>query len=237
METREYIHSGQRNPGSAGGFTLIEITMVMVILSLLLGGLMLPLATQLENSHRRETKEQLERIHEALLGFALVHGYLPCPDTQNSGRENRLAGGCAGVERDSVWHGTLPWITLGVGEEDAWHNRFRYAVAAPFTDASRSPLPAFDLTTDGNITVSNGIDHAPAIVLSHGANLLGGISLPGVPQPAPNSPAERENSDENAQFSHENYQNDPESGFDDQLIWLSPYLLKNRLLLAGRFRP
>lgn len=226
----------QHNLADAGGFTLIEITMVMVILSLLLGGLLLPLSTQLENNHRQETKAQLERVHEALLGFALVHGYLPCPDTQNNGLENRTDTGCAGSQNGSVWHGLLPWLTLGVGEADSWQNRFRYAVSASFTDASRSPLPAFDLSTEGSIQVINGMNRVPAIVLSHGANMLGAISTLGIAQPAPISPAEQENRNENTQFSHSDYHKDLETGFDDQLSWISPYILKNRLLLAGRLK-
>ncbi|MEO5363495.1 MAG: prepilin-type N-terminal cleavage/methylation domain-containing protein [Magnetococcus sp. DMHC-8] len=218
------------------GFTLIEMTMVMVIVGLLLGGLLVPLATQLENSHRRETKEQLERIHEALVGHLLVHGYLPCPDVRNSGHEERVAGGCAGHRHGSVWRGTLPWVTLGVGEQDAWHNRFTYAVSEPFTDVSHAPLPAFSLTTAGTIQVVNGIDQTPALVLSHGANGRGAVSVAGVPQPAPTSPAELANSDGAARFEYAAYHNDPDQGFDDQMIWISPYVLKNRLVLAGRLR-
>lgn len=237
MNTRKRAgRLAQHHSASSSGFTLIEITMVMVILSVLLGGLLLPLSTQLENSHRQETKAQLERVHEALLGFALVHGYLPCPDTQNSGRENRTDTGCGGTQQGSVWHGFLPWITLGVGEADPWQNRFRYAVSASFTDASQSPLPAFDLNTAGSIQIINGMDHVPAIVLSHGANMLGALSVLGVAQPLPVSPSEKENSDENARFSHSDYHKDLETGFDDQLMWLSPYILKNRLLLAGRLK-
>ncbi len=221
----------------ANGFTLIEVTMVMVILGLLLGGLLVPLSTQLENNHRRETREQLERVHEALIGYALVHGHLPCPDTHNTGREDRVTSGCAGHQSGSVWQGTLPWITLGVGEQDAWHNRLTYAVSEPFTDASQTPLPAFSLATEGTIVVVNGIDHAPAVVLSHGANGLGAISVAGVRQPAPTHPDELTNSSGTGRFAYAPYHNDPERGFDDQMIWISPYILKNRLLMADRFRP
>ncbi|MBF0460495.1 MAG: type II secretion system protein [Magnetococcales bacterium] len=224
-------------PLRANGFTLIEITLVMVILGLLLGGLLQPLSTQLENSHRRETREQLERIQEALLGYVLVHGYLPCPDLHNDGREAREAEGCTGHRSGTIWLGTLPWITLGVGEQDGWHNRFTYAVSQPFTDASQTPLPAFSLATEGTIPVVNGMDHAPAVVVSHGANGLGALSVPGVAQPAPTSPAELANSNGEAHFVYAPYHNDPDVGFDDQMIWISPYILKNRLLLAGRLKP
>ncbi|MEO5348976.1 MAG: prepilin-type N-terminal cleavage/methylation domain-containing protein [Magnetococcus sp. YQC-3] len=218
------------------GFTLVEMTMVMVILGLLLGGLLLPLSTQLENNQRRETRERLERIHEALLGFALVHGHLPCPGRGDDGREQRAGSGCSGMKSGSVWVGELPWFTLGVGEEDAWHNRFTYAVSEPFADAGKAPLPAFTLETEGSIEIVNGMEQVPALVLSHGANGLGAVSRAGVLQPTPGGRAELENSNGDRRFEYAAYRNDPEQGFDDQMIWISPYILKNRLLLAGRMR-
>ncbi|MBF0160798.1 MAG: prepilin-type cleavage/methylation domain-containing protein [Magnetococcales bacterium] len=209
----------------------------MLILSLLLGGVLLPLSTQWENSQRRETKEQLERLHEALLGFALVHGHLPCPDIDRDGREDRQGAGCAGNPTASLWQGTIPWLTLGVGEEDAWHNRFTYAVSKPFTDDSKAPWPAFTLASTGTIQVVNGIDHTPAVFLSHGANGLGALSALGVTNPPPRSPSEQENSNGDARFVHAPYHTDREQGFDDQLFWISPNILFNRLLLAGRLPP
>ena len=219
------------------GFTLIEMAMVMLILSLLLGGLLLPLSTQLKNSQRQETKEQLERLHEALLGYALVHGHLPCPDSNNDGGEDRQGRGCVGTANGSVWQGTVPWITLGVGGTDAWHNRFTYAVAEPFADGSEAPQPAFTLTTTGAIQVVNGIDNTPVILLSHGANGLGAMSALGVAQALPNSATERENSNGDARFVYAPYNNSNNNSFDDQLLWISPYVLYNRLLLAGRLKP
>lgn len=221
------------------GFTLIEMTMVLVILGLLLGGLMTPLSTQLENSYRRKTKGQLENINEALLGYALVHGYLPCPDKNNDGREDRIATGCSGQglhnQKDrQVWHGILPWVDLGVGERDAWDSRFTYAVSGLFTDAHKAPLPAFSLETEGSIQVLHGADKTPAVVLSHGANARGAMSALGVAQAIPTSSAERENSNGDARFEYAPYNNDSIRGFDDQMVWISPYILKNRLLLAGK---
>lgn len=61
------------------GFTLIEIAMVLVIIGLLLGGLLMPLATQVDVQRRIETEKAMEQIKEALIGFAMVNGRLPCP--------------------------------------------------------------------------------------------------------------------------------------------------------------
>jgi len=63
------------------GFTLVELAMVLFIVSLLLGGLLVPLATQIEARQRSDAEEQLERIREALIGFAIINGRFPCHTT------------------------------------------------------------------------------------------------------------------------------------------------------------
>jgi len=61
------------------GFTLIELAMVLFIVSLLIGGLLMPLTAQNEIQGRQETVKALATIREALIGFAVVNGRLPCP--------------------------------------------------------------------------------------------------------------------------------------------------------------
>ena len=61
------------------GFTLIELAMVLFIVSLLIGGLLMPLAAQTEIRGRQETDRALANIREALIGYAVVNGRLPCP--------------------------------------------------------------------------------------------------------------------------------------------------------------
>ena len=61
------------------GFTLIELAMVLFIVSLLIGGLLMPLTAQNEIRGRQETDKALANIREALIGFAVVNGRLPCP--------------------------------------------------------------------------------------------------------------------------------------------------------------
>ena len=61
------------------GFTLIELAMVLFIVSLLIGGMLMPLSAQHEIRGRQETEKALANIREALIGFAVVNGRLPCP--------------------------------------------------------------------------------------------------------------------------------------------------------------
>ena len=73
------------------GFSLVELAMVLFIVSLLIGGLMMPLSAQHEIHGRQETDKALTNIREALIGFAIVNGRLPCPAPAT------LATGATGV--------------------------------------------------------------------------------------------------------------------------------------------
>ena len=100
---------------SAKGFTLIEITIVLFIVGLMIAGLLGPLETQLEARDRAATERTMDEVMEALYGFAITNGRLPCPDTDGDGNEN--VGTCAAS-------GFIPWVDLGSPQGDAWDNRF-----------------------------------------------------------------------------------------------------------------
>ncbi len=69
-------------PRGGDGFTLVEMAVVLVIIGLLLGGLLIPLSTQMENDKRKETQATLAAIREALIGYAVINGSLrPAPAT------------------------------------------------------------------------------------------------------------------------------------------------------------
>ncbi|MBF0182041.1 MAG: prepilin-type N-terminal cleavage/methylation domain-containing protein [Magnetococcales bacterium] len=194
------------------GFTLIEMAMVLVVLGILLGGLLGPLATQLEQTRRRKADADLEEIRLAISGHALLHGRLPCPTDGRDGHEARAPDGACTIpptSHDSAIIGVLPWETLGVGRFDPWGKRYTYAVDPAFT-RSASGTPENRL---GRLKVRFGADATPAVFLSHG----------------PNGPQERENANHDPLFSLD----DPaQDGFDDRLLWLSPYLL-HHLLRSG----
>ena len=232
------------------GFTLIEVAVVLFIIVLVLGSILVPLATQVEQRQISDTEKTLAEIRESLIGFAVANGYLPCPDkatalagggTANDGVEDvTVAGACVATSE-----GNLPWVTLGVGSNDVWGNRFRYQVTAAF--ASRAPGSTFTLTSAGTITVCSGTGcgvtaryttDAVAIVISLGKNGLGAINA----NTATANPAPPVASDENenvtgpSQFmSRTRTSADSAAGeFDDVVVWLSRHVLLNRMVAAGK---
>ncbi len=114
------------------GFSLVELSIVILIMGLLLGGLMMPLSVQRENARLRSGADQLATIEAAIEGFALVNGRLPCPATPASGGVAAPAGGGCTTQ-----HGFVPATTLDLGGQrnadnlllDPWGSPVRYSVS------------------------------------------------------------------------------------------------------------
>jgi type II secretory pathway pseudopilin PulG len=236
------------------GFSLIEVAIAVFVITLLLGGILVPLATQVELRKISDTQKALDEIRDALLGFALANGYLPCPDktaaggagTENDGQEDVIAasGTCVATGNE----GNLPWVTLGAGISDVWGNRFRYRVYGTF--AQRSPSTRFNISTLGNpnplqactsaactTSLTNTLDGPPALILSHGKNGFGARnSITNTNNPAPVSTDELENTDGDRFFvSHQQSAAGAGAGeFDDVVTWLSRSVLLNRMVAAGK---
>jgi prepilin-type N-terminal cleavage/methylation domain-containing protein len=236
------------------GFSIIEMAVVLLVITLLLGSLLVPLATQVEQRQVSETERALEEIREALLGFAAAKGYLPCPDratggtggandTANDGVEDfNAAGNCTAPNGE----GNLPWATLGVVGTDVWGNRFHYEPATTF--AQRAPAATFTLTSTSaslrvcttnacttQLTVAG--DGPVAVVFSHGKNGFGAINgNTGTANPAPTSPDEQGNTDGGSNFNSRAHTRagSPAGEYDDILIWISKNALFNRMVAAGR---
>ena len=231
------------------GFTLTELAVVLVIISILIGGLLLPLSSQIEMRNSNDNKAAMAEIREALLGYVAVNGYFPCPalPTIASGSPNaglagaRNAGACVNPA------GVLPWATLGVAEKDAWGRRYSYRVTPEFSNAP--PLPLFKLSSPGDIKVSSsagGIAVAtaiPAVVISHGKNGNAAFTAEGTQLPAGSDADELENrvlitstgTWSDASVAKEFVKRAvPTATYDDEVVWISPGVLFNRMITAGK---
>ena len=165
------------------GFTLTELAIVFLVISLLLGGLLMTLSAQSESRQLGDTQRTLDNAREALIGFAVRYGRLPCPAADGATgdevrRDSTNAFTCAVcATSDAHCEGMLPALTLGIGPidaqgylVDAWGNRVRYAVtnwSASGTNVAQCPpngskdykqCPAF---TTANAIASLGVTSAP----------------------------------------------------------------------------
>lgn len=247
------------------GFTLIEQAVALCVIALLLGSILVPLQTQIENRKIDDTRRMIDLAQEMLLGFAAANGYFPCPaDAASNGNEaagtNHAIGSCP------VYHGYLPAALLGfVGTDaqgyalDAWQvasNRIRYAV----TDRTIAGVPNAVTRSNGlrSIPLSNlgstrllhvcesghgatAVDCGSAVTLSSNAVAL-------VWSVGPNgatggtSVHEAQNPNPNggsadAVFVTRAASNVSGNEFDDIVSWIPATTLSSRLILAGQFTP
>lgn len=213
------------------GFTLVELAIVIAIIGLLLGGLFVPISAQMDMQAFRKTNNGLDEIKEALIGFAILNGRLPCPTSQADPTNVNYGVEDASCTANTA-EGYLPWKTLGINptdswglprsaSSDAWTGHWRYRVDRNFS-------VAFNITTGFSadaLTVQNSAGNAltttterpVAIVFSTGKNTT----------------ADNENGDYEATSGV--YQSDtPSPTFDDMLIWLNRPLLINRMVTSGK---
>lgn len=135
-----------------GGFTLVEMAIVLIIVLLLMSGLAASLSGEADNRARNETERTLSEIHDALLGFAATQSRLPCPAApalmgQGSGSESLAIGNPGpGGHCSHPYDGMVPGLALGLSPTDpqgyvldGWNRRIRYAV----TEGSGSHAYAF----------------------------------------------------------------------------------------------
>ncbi|HWA14328.1 MAG TPA: type II secretion system protein [Burkholderiales bacterium] len=231
---------------SPKGFTLVELAIGMLVIALLLGSILVPLSAQVEQRKVAETQKVLEETREALLGFAVTQGYLPCPAVSAAnGDEDRSAGTCTGGKRQ----GFVPWALLGTPKLDAWGHIFRYSVSptfstsvAPFSLASTRDITIRTRDSSGALTNLSNLNAIPAVVLSVGKNGYWGTidngTNVGDKLGTPDNVDEDTNGNGSGQVfvSRTITDNANATGgeWDDIVIWLSPNVLFNRMVAAGK---
>jgi prepilin-type N-terminal cleavage/methylation domain-containing protein len=223
------------------GFTLVEMAIVLLIVALLLGGLLPTISSQYEQQRRNDARKQIEEIRQALMGYAIINGTLPCPvDPAVTDPANPNYGSAAAAcGANAAAEGYLPWKTLGVSETDAWGSKrtsagdpwvgyWRYRVDRNFAGAAFNlgtgfgtcPAASNDclvIQDNAGNTLTNTTERPLVIVYSTGQNL----SADG----------------HNAIFEAAGgiYQsNVPNPAYDDILIWISRPQLFNRMVSAGK---
>jgi len=144
------------------GFSLLELAIVLMIVGLLLGGLIMPLSARMDQQKIDSTRQQLEQIRQALVGYALARDALPCPATPAS---NGLASATAlGCTRQ---HGFVPAVTLGLpGTQnqdklllDAWGSPIRYSV----TNSDANTNGNWDFVRPGEMRTVTLANLAPSL--------------------------------------------------------------------------
>ena len=243
------------------GFALLEVWIALVVLALLLGGLALPLAAQVQMRREEELARQLEEARDAVMGFAATQGRLPCPATAGGDGNEAFAPGAdasTGACAD-FYGGYLPAATLGLHGVDAqgfardpWAtsaNRLRYAVYGGAVNGVANPLTRTDgmrsatlaglgaaphflyICSSGTEASASGCGPASRQLTRRAAFVI--FSL-GANAPQAPGPDEARNLDGDAVFVSREASLAAGDAFDDVLLWVPIHLVTHRLLLAGR---
>lgn len=178
-------------------FSLIELSIVIVIVSILVTGALSTSVTAINNAKIKVTEDRISQIYNALGVFLLKNGRLPCPasvlltksGTDTSyGAEKGTAGTCAGsstgtyssTTSTNLVYGAVPFQTLGLPiemGEDGFESKIAYIVDKRFTSSS-----TFGTTTaTGIITVlekpaatsQTSTSDAIFVLVGYGANESG----------------------------------------------------------------
>lgn len=164
---------------------------LLLLLLLALTAFTLPLLqhlTTLARLRQTNTHQALVLAKTALLGYAQSYasrqtelgylgrsnGYLPCPDTDNDGYENRLnthqnnntLGHCGG--RDLIAIGRLPWKTLGLPPlKDSSYECLWYVVSGRYKGVEYDSLTdSLSWQTEGQIFIGQQTTAYAAVVLA-----------------------------------------------------------------------
>lgn len=164
------------------GFTLLEMAVVLVIIGLLVGLVGKTQRVVTPPACAQVTKQQLNRIQQAMQAYELRNGRYPRPASRTAGvadihfgREVDLLDLGKIHDANNLYYGALPIQPLGLPAEfasDCWGNKFSYVVTKAMTEASSYP----DAT--GMVQLYTGVAGAGQlqagdlgyIIISHGEN-------------------------------------------------------------------
>ena len=145
-----FAHWARSRRRAQGGFSLVEIAVVLIIVGLALGTGIAIFQARVEQAQIDTTRTRAEAIRQALVAHVARTYRLPCPAAPGlvsgaAGYNVEQGGGTAACTTGSglvnnvggapplgVSRGTVPCTTLGLTEEtclDAWGSRFTYFVS------------------------------------------------------------------------------------------------------------
>lgn len=171
------------------GFSLLEISIVLIIAGMLLSVSFQSAKYFLLQNHIETTKIKLNTIQDALEIYLIENNRLPCPAGLKNNTGNSLT--CVnnptdGVSSDgTIARGGIPYKELNLTADlsyDAWRTKFTYSVpvaiavnTANFKQMSKNytGITIQNYLESGNIEITQ---QALYSVVSHGINKLGGYS-------------------------------------------------------------
>ncbi len=202
-----YLLPHNRPNSDSSGYTLLELSIVLMVLSLV-AGFVMPLITQETiRARNRQMSEKMAALEKALADYRIKNDRLPCPagfaDSVSSADfavsagsagscTAASAGACAGSNpvlcrpAANVVSGVVPVRTLGLADDamiDAWGRRILYVADERMTASGAfttyKPQSATGAIEVRDESSSARSTSAIAVLLSHGPNGHGAYTRAG----------------------------------------------------------
>ena len=173
---------------SRQGFSLVELSLVLVILAgVVAGGMMIGLP-MVETSKVKQTNDKIKAIEAAMMVFRKNYNRLPCPSNATLAASSTSFGieypagatNCVGARGPfgSMVEGGVPVRSLSLPDDfanDGWGNRMTFAVDRRFTSASILPAIPTNQTCPGQASIldetgATRTANAVSLIVSHGPN-------------------------------------------------------------------
>jgi len=172
-------HTRPRNKCGDGGFSLLEISVVLAIIAIVVGGAVAAFISSLQNRAISETQNKLRALQQALYNYRVAYNSLPCPADIQAALSSSTFGVegleladpesvCSGSNNfvnGKITEGMVPTKTLELPDDaaiDGWGGRIMYAVDNRFTASFVSGqlpftvIPANDMTVRMSICDATG---------------------------------------------------------------------------------
>lgn len=233
------------------GFSLIELAVVLLILSILLGLGLGAINSQITKSNYETTFRHRDNIKDALITYLRVNQRLPCPsNVALDGTEAINGPGTAcnpNVVAGRTNFGILPWRTLGLERTtalDGWDTYFSYMVSDGVGTNDWIATTGIRATNTGALVRrENNLTPPPATLdtggyafalISHGPNASGGFTAKLFPNAAPPI-ANVEELINNGSTADIFFAGEPKPNYDDIVIGVTADDLLSTLIADGVF--
>lgn len=239
------------------GFTLVEIAIVLMVVTILLGYTVAMFPAQQNLKKYRQVDREMDEIVEHLIAFAQVNGRLPCPDTSNgTGTIDGLEDQNATFNGCEAYFGFLPGRTLGVQGVydtigsllDPWGSEYGYAVSDIDNGTDGILVTVNGIRAEGmtnvnpdlfvcsdSATVGNDDDCAAAASADVAANIPAVVISMGRDAVLPSSSnIQIENTDDFHDGTNDKVyiSSSHRDDYDDEVRWISTNLLFSRMIAA-----
>lgn len=142
------------------GFSLIEVALALLLIGIFFASVLTTNSAITLVEKQQKQKTEMTNIHQAMLVYLKVNHYLPCPDTDGDGKQNRKA--TSGVSVCKSRSGTLPYRDLSVEATDLWKQPYYYQVNARAENkkyVNDMCQTASVFGSEGAVTVSNKLGY------------------------------------------------------------------------------